>query len=245
MAARTVYAHWTSTQTVMFAPNGGTCETASIQCAIGGAYPALPVPTWSGHVFLGWFTEAAGGTPVAAGDAVTLEASRVLFAQWEGQSAQVVTFDANGGTCKKASMTVAIGSTYPTFPTPKWTGHTFKGWFTEAENGSRVIGGMTVPDDPTLKLYAHWKTDAMAISGFSMSSRAASGARASRPQTATIEVETVADVTYEIQWTPSLDGEWTLLKRWTANEDGETAVTVEVPSGSSSGFFRLLQPDAE
>ena len=36
-------------------------------------------------------------------------------------------------------MTAAIGSKYPTFPTPSWTGNTFKGWFTEAEDGTRVM----------------------------------------------------------------------------------------------------------
>lgn len=240
--SRTLYAYWTSTQTVRFAPNGGTCDTASIQCQMGGVYPALPVPTWDGHTFLGWFTEAGGGTVVAAGDTVTLESTRTLFARWEGQESQLVTFDARGGTCKKSSMTVAKGSTYPTFPTPKLAGYTFKGWYTDPDAGKRIMGGMDVTEADTLKLYVHWKAaSTMSISGFSMSSRAASGARAAQNLTATIEVETVADVIYQIQWTPSLGGDWSVLKRWTAEKDGKTDVTVSVPAGETSGFFRLVE----
>lgn len=250
-ATRTLYAQWSSTQTVKFDPNGGTCGTATIPCAMGGVYPALPVPTWDDdHTFIGWFTEAGGGISVTAGDTVTFESSRVLYAHWEGQSTQVVTFNANGGTCAKTSMTASIGAKYPIFPTPKRTGYKFKGWFTEAEAGTRVYSGSsgtTVTEDATRTLYAHWQEGSVAISGISMTFRAASaGRRALTVATeCTLCFESVADVLYEIQWTPSLGGEWTVLKRWIADEDGDSAVTVVVPSDSSTGFFRLVLPDVE
>jgi hypothetical protein len=72
----------------------------------------------------------------------------------------------------------------------------------------------------------------------------ARGAKAARAEY-TLRFETVADVTYEVQWTPALDGEWSVLKRWTADEDGETEVPVSVPAGAASGFFRVVLPDEE
>jgi uncharacterized repeat protein (TIGR02543 family) len=248
--ALTLTARWTSTQTVKFAPNGGTCATTSKNFAMGGAYADLPTPTWDDHSFIGWFTAAGGGTQVKNGDAVTYEASRTLYAQWEGQTYQTVTFDPNGGTCKTASMQVAKGDgmKYPTFPTPKWAGNTFKGWYTDTTYTQRVKGGMDVSDANSLALVAKWKTGAAAasITAFSMS-RSVSTARGLKAATVdcTLGVDTVADVAYEVLWTDSLDGEWTVLKRWIATDDGETSVTVTIPAENAIGFFRVVQADEE
>ena len=51
--------------------------------------------------------------------------------------------------------------------------------------------------------------------------------------------KTTAGVVYEIQWTVSIYGEWTILRRFTAEEDGECAVTVALPEGACCGFFRV------
>ena len=49
----------------------------------------------------------------------------------------------------------------------------------------------------------------------------------------------------EVQWTPVLGGEWTVLRRWTPAADGETSVPVVLPADSPAGFFRLVGADAE
>lgn len=242
----TLYAHWTSSQTVTLDPNGGTCATATVEGPLNGVYPEFPVPDWAGQTFLGWFTAPSGGTRVQAGDFVTSDLSRTLYAQWEGDEVQVVSFNPNGGTCKQTSMTCAIGSTYPTFPTPRLAGSKFKGWYDA--DGKRVKGGMEVSDDSELELFARWQagTAATSITSFSVS-RSASTARGVRATSVecTLWVETVADVAYEVLWTDSLGDEWTLLKSWIATDDGETSVTVEIPADSVSGFFRVGMADVE
>ena len=248
-AERTLYAHWTDRQTVKFDANGGTCATASLECGMGGPYPELPLPVRDGHAFLGWFTAKDGGSPVAGGDPVTSADARTLYAHWEELTEQVVWFDANGGTCKKESVTCRFGETYSGFTTATWAGHSFQGWYDDPEGGKRVKNGMAVTGGAERILYAHWKEAAAALSitGFSRSPRPVSSARDAQASATeyTLRAETSAGVSYEIQWTPALDGGWTVVKRWTAPAEGETAVPVALPADSPAGFFRLVETDTE
>ena len=244
-AERTLYAHW-KRQTVHFDANGGTCKKKSVTCYVGGTYTTLASASWDGRKFLGWYDARTGGNRVKLGMDVTADAERTLYAHW----GQTVRFDANGGTSKKTSLSAVVGETYPTLATATRAGHTFLGWYDAREGGTRVRIGMEVPPLPERTLYAHWKESvaALSISGFAMSPCSANAfvrdARSSGVE-CTLWYETVADVVYEVQWTPALGGEWTVLKRWFADEDGERSVTVDIPSESFSGFFRLVRPDAE
>ena len=51
--------------------NGGTCGTADLNVGYGATIGALPVPTRTKAVFLGWFTDAEGGDEVTADTVVT------------------------------------------------------------------------------------------------------------------------------------------------------------------------------
>ncbi len=238
-AERTLYAHWE--QTIRFDGNGGTIKKASVTCVIGETYTTLASAKWDGRKFLGWYDAPTGGNRVKLGMEVTADAERTLYAHWE----QTVRFDGNGGTCSKTTATYVIGETYSGFKTATRNGFTFKGWYTAKKGGARVKNGMTVTADAERTLYAHWQAAvaSLSITGFSRSSRPVSAVRDARvPATeCTIRVETIADAVYEIQWTPALGGAWTVLKRWTADADGETAVSVSVPAGEATGFFRVRE----
>jgi hypothetical protein len=252
---RTLYAHWSDSQTVTFDLNdggaGAVCSKESVVCIVGGNYSGFPAPTWADHKFLGWYDAAEGGTRVKAGQAVTSASTRTLYAHWA--TLQTVHFNLNdggeGATCSKESVTCNVGGNYSGFPAPVWADHKFLGWYDAAEGGARVKGGMPVTDDASRTLYAHWRANAapLAISGFSISPRSASLARDARADTVevTLWLEMIADVTYEVQWTPSLDGEWTARKRWTADDDGVRGIPVSIPAGYSTGFFRLVQVDVD
>ena len=80
---RTLFAHWTTEQTVVFDANGGTTPEAQRTRTIGAAYGTLPAATRSGYLLLGWYTAVDGGTAVAAGNTVTAEATRTLYAHWK------------------------------------------------------------------------------------------------------------------------------------------------------------------
>jgi uncharacterized repeat protein (TIGR02543 family) len=132
---------------------------------------------------------------------------------------------------------------------PEKEGQKFLGWYTKAEGGSKVSAASVVTAVTKRTLYAHWKESAgtLSISGFSRSVRAGTLARDAKfdADEYTLSFETEAGVTYEVQWTAELGGEWTTLKSWTAEEDGEMAVTVTVPAGANTGFFRLVAQEAE
>ena len=73
--------------------------------------------------------------------------------------AQLVTFDANGGTCATARMGVerVEGATYGSLPAATRDGWRFAGWFTEATGGERVTAKSGVSEENERTLYAQWE----------------------------------------------------------------------------------------
>ncbi|MBP5788509.1 MAG: leucine-rich repeat protein, partial [Kiritimatiellae bacterium] len=75
--------HYYGTQVATFDANGGKCGTATNGYEIGKAYGVLPVATWEGHDFKGWWaTNAEGAVEVTTNSIVTEEATRTLEARW-------------------------------------------------------------------------------------------------------------------------------------------------------------------
>ncbi|MBR3581904.1 MAG: InlB B-repeat-containing protein [Kiritimatiellae bacterium] len=246
---RTLWAHWERLrQTVRFNANGGTCTKKSVKCFVGDAYAHFAIPVREGYKFLGWYDAQEGGIRVRVGQVVTDQAERTLWAHWE-RLRQTVRFDANGGTCAKASVKCFVGDAYAHFAIPVREGFKFKGWYDAKEGGQRVRVGMTVTADAERTLYAHWQATAAALSitGFSRTSRPVSAVRDARvPATeCTLRVDAPAGIPCEIQWTPSLGADWTVLRRWTPAADGETSVPVVLPADSPAGFFRVVGADAD
>lgn len=92
--------------TVTFNANGGNCSEPSRTVNYNDAYDTLPVPTRDGFNFVGWFTEAEGGTQVSA-DTKAVE-NCTIYAQWTEQgvlpvdtAAQTFTYD---GTAKSFTV---------------------------------------------------------------------------------------------------------------------------------------------
>lgn len=81
-----LYAKWTAkTYTVTFHVNGGNeLDTGEKTKSVtyDGTYGKLPVPTRSGHGFIGWFTAAEGGTEVTENTKVTVTSNQTLYAHW-------------------------------------------------------------------------------------------------------------------------------------------------------------------
>ena len=69
--------------TVSFDPVGGTVSPASRVYRVGETYNQMPVPTYSGKEFLGWFTEADGGVRLDEPSLVRADAT-TLHAHWIG-----------------------------------------------------------------------------------------------------------------------------------------------------------------
>jgi hypothetical protein len=246
-ASRTVYAQWTTEQVVSFDANGGNCGEAERVYAIGAAYGDLPTAVKAGAAFAGWYTAKKNGKKVTEASKVTEAAARTLYAHWT--TSQTVTFNANGGKCSTKSKKYTVGKTYGSLPKATWKGHVFSGWATLADGGEAVAVGDAVPELAARTLYAQWDAAPRAkavgeICGIAVAAGAFDGRRArgmdsDEEGVCVLLLETVAGTEYELQWTETLGGEWTCVKRWVADEDGLDEVEVPVPAGAVTGFFRL------
>jgi uncharacterized repeat protein (TIGR02543 family) len=104
-----------TTYTVTFNANGGSCSTGSATVTSGGKLSSLPTPTRSGYVFSGWYTAASGGTQVTTSTAIT--SNITVYAHWEEETFQVTYKTVNGGTFKTAQVlkgSYTISADYPT-----------------------------------------------------------------------------------------------------------------------------------
>lgn len=103
----TLHAHWSRlSYRIAFDATGGTVSTASRSVLHGDAVGALPAPTRSGHVFLGWYTAKTGGSKISASTQATRAAT--YYARW-AKASYKVAFDANGGKGKMSSQAMTYG----------------------------------------------------------------------------------------------------------------------------------------
>lgn len=78
----TYYAHWDKVDmNVTFHANGGTVSQTKKTVTKGTAVGSLPTPTRIGYNFLGWYTEASGGTKVTEITIFTNDV--IIYAHWD------------------------------------------------------------------------------------------------------------------------------------------------------------------
>lgn len=142
------------------------------------AYGTLPVLTREGYNFLGWYTDANGGTEVDAN--TTMQgADTTIYAHWEPIQ-YTIQYENNSATHTKASGTMVPSSvTYGsevklsknTF-TNNDDGAHFVGWTTNADGTGIKYkdqadgSNLTTEDDATITLYAQWEYDNKVIVRF-------------------------------------------------------------------------------
>ena len=70
--------------TVTFDPNGGMLAEADKTKSLttGETYGTLPVPSYAGYDFAGWYTEKGGGTEIKENTTVTVFGTQTLYAHW-------------------------------------------------------------------------------------------------------------------------------------------------------------------
>lgn len=151
-------AQWiANTYTVSFNSTGGSAPSPTSKLVeYGATYGTLPTVTRSGFTFVGWFTEATGGTQITSGTTVTSLTNHTLYAQWTAGT-YTVTFNSNGGSAPSpSSKVVTFGSTYGTLPTVSRSSHAFLGWYTTSTGGSLIQSGTTVTSNSDHTIYARW-----------------------------------------------------------------------------------------
>lgn len=149
--------------------NGGRCKPASVKyimVAPDGHYSGLPDAVRGGYTFMGWYTSASGGTRITEESNIISNEPHTLYAQWTTREAHTVTFNPTDGWlgAQEKSRQVYTGQTYGnTFPVPNcYSGYAFRGWYTQAEGGSKVSNTDTFTSSSDITLYAQWDYDPVA-----------------------------------------------------------------------------------
>lgn len=90
---QTVNAVWNGNEyTVTFNANGGTVGTPSKTVTYGSQYGDLPIPTYVGYNFKGWYTDPDNGTLVSSTSVYSVVGNQTLYAHWT----ENVTYWSNG-----------------------------------------------------------------------------------------------------------------------------------------------------
>jgi len=158
----TVYAHWTAKPyTLTFDVNGGDALGSNTQASnYDAAYGTLPTATRTGYKFEGWFTSINNsGSKVTS--TTVCKGDLTVYAHWSINK-YTVTYDVNGGNeLSESSKQVEHGSVYGDLPTPSKTGHTFDGWYTSANGGTKIESTSTCT--AAITIYAHWSKEQYTI----------------------------------------------------------------------------------
>ena len=164
----TLYANWTANiYTVTLDMQNGSGGTASVTAMYDSAMPKIEVPTRTGYIFGGYYTEPDGnGTQyyTAAGASARrwdkLSAT-TLYAKWT-LNTFTVTLDRQSGSGGAASVKVSYGNAMPDIAVPTRTGYTFGGYYTDTGgSGTQYytdtgVGILNWDMTSNAKLYAKW-----------------------------------------------------------------------------------------
>ena len=130
--------------TVTFDPNGGTLAEADKTKSLmtGEPYGTLPVPSYEGYDFAGWYTEQSGGTKIESDTTVTVAGTQTLYAHWTEHEYTVTVVKIGmpeWGSVTPMSTKAKAGETVTLTATPT-TGNQFLEWvfLNKPEGGGRV-----------------------------------------------------------------------------------------------------------
>ncbi len=172
----TLLAGWqANTYTVSFNGNGGS-NANNKTVTYDATYGELPSSTRTGYTFVGWFTEAVGGTQIIENTTVQITAAQTLYAHWTAKGYTIDLNNQSATTAGTTSLSVVYDSNANltgaiTLPTK--TNCTFEGYFTAVKGGGsklidktgNIIAGVSGYTDGSknwkcansVTLYAYWK----------------------------------------------------------------------------------------
>lgn len=161
---KTLYAVWEpEVYTIYFDPNGGDAVATAGAATYGENYIFTPAER-TGYTFLGWFSDAEGGTQYTDDHGRSLDAwneteGRTLYAQWTINT-YMVRYETDGGTTVRAQK-YEHGEKIELPENPIKNGLYFSGWYSDAEFTQEVSSSSLVLSDMTL--YARW-VESIAVS---------------------------------------------------------------------------------
>ncbi len=139
------------THAVTFDAHGGTPSFGSKNVLEGSVVGELPTVEKLGFIFLGWFTEADGGTQINENTVIN---GTVTFHAHYIES-HTVTFNGNGGTPSFATKEVGHGQAVGELPTGTYDGFILDGWFTDNSWTTQVSESTVINNNETF--IAKWR----------------------------------------------------------------------------------------
>ena len=162
LGEKTFTAMWEAiSSTITFDVNGGEPLVDDTLIISYDSELTLPVPTWTGYTFLGWFN----GEEQFFNGIYQRTEDVTLVAHWEGSKyivtlsdiapSYTVSFDTNGGneTIENQIISLYNPLTYPASPTKE--GYMFGGWYETAECTGSIYDFSAGVSGDTI-LYAKW-----------------------------------------------------------------------------------------
>ena len=147
---------------ILFDARGGSVSPDNITYESNGVLGELPIPTFEGYAFIGWFDDINGGTEYTSTTPVPHE-DMTLYAVWEAET-YTVQFNANGGSGEMSNQTFTYGVEQAlSSNTFTLEGYGFAGWATSADGDvvyadGEVVKNLTSEANGVVDLYAKWET---------------------------------------------------------------------------------------
>ncbi|MGN1084020.1 MAG: InlB B-repeat-containing protein, partial [Lachnospiraceae bacterium] len=119
-------------------------------------YGTLPVPTYEGHTFLGWYS-SLDDTAVKVTSATPLlyHHAHTLYAKWKANRYEVLLVSSMEGI-SNSKLNVTYGGQYGALPVLEKENYTFCGWYTAPTGGEKVEPEDSVTITSDQVLYAQW-----------------------------------------------------------------------------------------
>ena len=152
----TLWARWTPVfYTATLQHNDGTGATSTATQTTPGGTIALPVLTRNGYTHNGW-TVSSAGTGTAYTGNVVITSNLTMWASWTPIT-YTITYHLDGGTNDSRNpATYTIETANITLQRPTKTGHTFGGWFGNAELTGTAITSIARGSTGNRTLWARW-----------------------------------------------------------------------------------------
>ena len=107
----TFYAKWTAnTYTVIFDANGGSVDPTSA-VTVAGKLTSLPIPTYDGYNFLGWYTQKDGGEKVTTDTVFAMDST--IYAHWSNIPVTSLELNKDSLTLQENSSGTLIATVKP------------------------------------------------------------------------------------------------------------------------------------
>ncbi|MCR5523074.1 MAG: InlB B-repeat-containing protein, partial [Clostridia bacterium] len=160
-ASIVLYAQWdANAYKLRFDANGGYCSSDGITIDFGQPFGDLPVPTYPGYDFEGWYTLKEGGELVQPNHTFPTANNLIVYAHWVPIIYQV-DFDGNGydgeGALPETQYKKFNESIILRMNSPQMAGGKFIEWNTEPDgSGTTYTDGARYGTNANLTLFAVW-----------------------------------------------------------------------------------------